>query len=79
MDPDGSIKVQPSSALFEKLGTLLGLAPNSNGKTTPMPTGYAPEAGEKLDAEDHARYRSAVGLILYLAGDGADVQCCQNC
>jgi hypothetical protein len=74
MDPDGTIKVQPSSALFEKLGTLLGLAPNSNGKMTPMPSNCSPEEGPVLSEADHAKYRSVVGLILYLAGDRADIQ-----
>jgi hypothetical protein len=73
-DPDGTIRVQPSHNLFEKLGRLLGLSPNTNGKSCPMSSSYRPEEGNSLSPEDHGKYRSLVGLVLYLAGDRPDIQ-----
>lgn len=47
-DPDGTIRVQPSHNLFEKLGRLLGLSPNTNGKSCPMSSSYRPEEGNSV-------------------------------
>jgi len=62
--------IVPNRGLISKLGDLLGLQLRSNSIQTPAPTAHAPMTGERLDEATHSVYRSVVGVLQYIAGDG---------
>ena len=69
-----TLVMRPHSKHVERLVGMLHLEPR-RAKATPMPTAV-PLDSTPLDEEQAGTFRSAVGILLYLAPDAIE---CQNC
>ena len=71
---DEKLFVYPDKKYFSKLCEIVKVQ-NRKSKNTPAPTEVQHEdRSEELDAKEQSLYRSAVGLLLYVAHDRPDIQ-----
>ena len=71
---DEKLSVYPGKKYFSKLCEIVKVL-NRKSKNTPAPTEVQHEdRSEELDMKEQSLYRSAVGLLLYIAHDRPDIQ-----
>ena len=70
--------IQPNPKYVEKLMQVTGLSVSkAKHKTTPLPTGPLPTDSEHdppLDSETSGKYRSAIGILMYIQADLLECQ-----